>query len=131
MSYVTIGIGGIIGSLLRYFLSAASSSLWGVGFPIGTLLANLLGAFALGWLTNNVGISRKLPPHIVSGIGTGIIGSFTTFSTFSLETLQLIEHNRLFLALIYVSASFIGGLFLAWLGSFIAKKGKYMENDRL
>ncbi|MDE3838933.1 fluoride efflux transporter CrcB [Bacillus methanolicus] len=131
MSYVTVGLGGIIGSLLRYFLSVAALSLWGKGFPIGTLLANLLGAFALGWLTKNMYVARKLPPYIVSGIGTGIIGSFTTFSTFSLETIQLVEQNSMFLALIYVIASFIGGLFFAWLGSFIAQKATYTEIESL
>lgn len=131
MSYVTVGLGGIIGSLLRYFLSVAALSLWGKGFPIGTLLANLLGAFALGWLTKNMYVARKLPPYIASGIGTGIIGSFTTFSTFSLETIQLVEQNSMFLALIYVIASFIGGLFFAWLGSFIAQKATYTEIESL
>lgn len=129
--YVVIGFGGMIGSLLRYFLSITALSLWGKGFPFGTLLANLLGALTLGWLTKNKAIQRKLPPHIVSGIGTGIIGSFTTFSTFSLETIQLVEQNNLFLAFIYVIVSIIGGLFSVWLGSYIAKNAKYTGKDSL
>lgn len=131
MLYVMIGLGGMIGSLLRYFLSVSALSLWGEGFPVGTLMANLLGAFALGCLAKSKAVSRKLPPHIVNGIGTGIIGSFTTFSTFSLETMQLVEQNHLFIAFLYVILSLLGGLFSAWLGSFFALKVNHMEKDRL
>ncbi|EIJ78169.1 hypothetical protein PB1_11434 [Bacillus methanolicus PB1] len=131
MSYVTTGLGGIIGSLLRYFLSVTALSLWGDGFPFGTLAANLLGAFAFGWLTNNKAVFRKLPAHIVSGIGTGIIGSFTTFSTFSLETLQLVEQDHLFFAFLYVIFSLLGGLYCAWLGSCLAIKVSNTEKKSL
>jgi fluoride exporter len=126
-----VGLGGMIGSLLRYFLSVVSLSLWREGFPVGTLIANLLGAFALGWLTKNVAISRKLPPHIVSGIGTGIIGSFTTFSTFSLETIQFVEQNHLYNAFLYVILSLLGGLFFTWLGSYFALKVNNTEKKSL
>jgi fluoride exporter len=131
LSYVTIGIGGIIGSLLRYFLSVAALSLWGGGFPVGTLIANLIGAFSLGWLTKSKAVSRMFPPHIVSGIGTGMIGSFTTFSTFTLETIQLVEQNNLITAFLYIFLSLLGGLFSVLLGSYIALKVNNMEKESL
>ncbi|WP_257985027.1 fluoride efflux transporter CrcB [Bacillus sp. T33-2] len=114
--YIGVGFGGIIGSLLRYFLSAISGEYFIAAFPMGTLTANLAGSYVLGWLTSNLFENRGLHPVLVAGIGTGVIGSFTTFSSFALESVLLFESGKYAVALIYVLLSSGGGVFLAALG---------------
>lgn len=114
MVYLFVGIGGVIGSVLRYYVSVAMDSMI-TGFPIETLTVNLIGSFLLGLLPTLFTFFR-FHPHIINGVCTGLIGSFTTFSTFSVELLLLIEKSHLFLAFIYFLGSSIGGLFFAWTG---------------
>lgn len=116
MVYFFVGIGGIFGSLLRYFMSAIALDIWGNGFPIGTLLINLTGSFILGWFTTKVSLPKKLHPYIISTISTGVIGSYTTFSTFCLETVHLVENESYIKALLYVVISSFGGLLFVKFG---------------
>ncbi|WP_312472676.1 fluoride efflux transporter CrcB [Neobacillus sp.] len=124
MVYFYVGLGGIIGSLLRYSLAIIAVDFWGKGFPLGTLIINLSGAFLLGWITTHFVFPKKLHPYFLTALTTGVIGSYTTFSTFCLETVHLIEANEDILALLYILSSFLGGLFFVKLGSTIGEKGK-------
>lgn len=118
MNYVFIGVGGIVGSLLRYFLSIWTDQLWIHTFPYGTLIANLTGSFLLGIFTrvysNNVKVNRML----VLSISTGAIGSYTTMSTFSTEMIKLVDKGEFGLAFLYFLISLTGGLAASWLGYF-------------
>ncbi|MFP3381294.1 CrcB family protein, partial [Bacillus sp. SIMBA_069] len=76
---------------------------WHHSFPLATLLINLAGCFLLAWLTTYITRLNILPSEVITGIGTGFIGSFTTFSTFSVETVQLINHSEWSTAFLYVS----------------------------
>jgi fluoride exporter len=114
--YLFVGLGGAIGSLLRYFIGLISNSWLGAGFPIGTLTANLVGSFLLGWFTSGIVPLKKFPARLKTAIATGMIGSFTTFSTFSVETVGMLESNNLLLAILYVSISVVGGLYLIQFG---------------
>ena len=114
--YVVVGLAGIVGALLRYYLGLFVGGLWNGLFPLATWLANIIGCFALGWLTAYLPRLRNLPPYVVTGLGTGLVGSFTTFSTFSVETVQLLHTSHLELALFYVFLSMCGGLLMAWFG---------------
>ncbi|RLQ93756.1 fluoride efflux transporter CrcB [Falsibacillus albus] len=116
MNFIAVGVGGAIGSLLRFLVGIGSNHLWNVHFPLGTLIANLLGCFILGWFTSSYIKMKKLHPHILTGVGTGMIGSFTTFSTFSVESVQLMQENHYGTAYAYIMLSMIGGLFMSWLG---------------
>jgi fluoride exporter len=116
MNYLLVGVGGVIGSLLRYYLGVFTHSWWAYDFPLGALIINLIGSFVLGWLTTHIIKMKLLHPSILAGIGTGIIGSFTTFSTFSVETVTLIQHGLWLFALLYVVLSLFGGLLMSWLG---------------
>lgn len=116
MVYLYIGLGGMIGSFLRYYVTEISRYWWGYDFPFGTLLVNLIGSFALGWVIHKMIKSNLLSPQIWTGISTGLIGSFTTFSTFSVEAVSLIQHHLLGLTFIYVSLSFFGGILMSWIG---------------
>lgn len=115
MNFLFVGIGGIIGSLLRYFVSLFSLHV-NATFPVGTLIVNLFGCFVLGWLTKAVAEKKRWPEHLILGVNTGIIGSFTTFSTFSTEMVRLLLNQHYILACFYMLISSVGGLFLAKVG---------------
>ncbi|TCI20714.1 fluoride efflux transporter CrcB [Exiguobacterium sp. SL-9] len=116
MLYVYVGLAGALGALTRYGLGMAIGSYWIGVFPLGTLVINVIGSFILGWLTHFLFRSGRLSPTAVTALGTGFIGSFTTFSTFSVETIQLLEAGALGSALLYVTLSLGLGLFSSWLG---------------
>lgn len=116
MVYLGVGLGGMLGSLFRYLLSLGTSNILNNGFPIGTLIANYAGSLFLGWFTSRVIARSKLNPELSATIGTGLTGSFTTFSTFSIETLAMIENGSVVLAMLYVMLSAVGGLALAAAG---------------
>lgn len=116
MIYIGVGLGGMIGSLLRYFVSIGTNNFMNNGFPLGTLFVNLLGSLFLGWFTSNVLARKNLNPVVAAAIGTGLTGSFTTFSTFSLESLTLIESGRIGAAIVYILISALGGILLAAAG---------------
>lgn len=121
MVYLFIGIGGMIGSILRYLLSHIIPQIWGGDFPWGTLIINLSGSFFLGWITNKLVVLKKLPPQLLTALTTGVIGSYTTFSTFCLETVQLMEAGKYYLSLLYIVLSLMGGLLFVRIGLEIAE----------
>ncbi|MHC9160946.1 MULTISPECIES: fluoride efflux transporter CrcB [Exiguobacterium] len=116
MLYVYVGLAGAVGALARYGLGLMVDSLGSSVFPVATLLTNLIGSFLLGWLTHMFLRTGKPSPQFVTIVGTGMIGSFTTFSTFSVETIRLLEESRIGLALLYVFLSITLGLGSSWLG---------------
>ena len=104
-----MGLGGCLGSVLRYLLSLVPLDRTG-SFPVNTLLTNVLGAFAIGLLA---ALSRQsgLDSRLVLFLKTGVCGGFTTFSTFALETTGLLQSGRYLPAALYVLLSL--GLSLA------------------
>jgi CrcB protein len=116
MKYITVGAAGIVGALLRYALGLVMHESWTYAFPLATWLINITGSFLLAFLTMYVFQRKDIHPYISSAIGTGLIGSFTTFSTFSVETVQLLQQNAYAIAFSYVMASALGGLAMAWIG---------------
>jgi len=122
MRYLFVGLGGAVGSLLRYFIYHIMLKVGGGVFPfLGTLLVNLLGATALGWFTSKLLLSKKLPGPLGAAIGTGLIGSFTTFSTLSSELIALLQDKHYFLAVGYLLISIIGGLIFAFTGFLLGR----------
>ena len=98
--YVAVGIGGIIGAILRFLITYWFNS-FGNYFPIGILFVNILGCFLLGYL-QGLASARDIPEWIVRGLGTGLIGAFTTFSTFSMEVIYFFGQGRnLFFNILY------------------------------
>jgi len=123
-----IAIGGAIGALLRYALSGVAYKYLGSGFPWGTLCVNLIGAFAIGILW---GLSEKTA--ISSDFRTfafiGILGSFTTFSTYGLETFNLFRDGEIKLALANVLVTNVLGIALV-ISGFITSKYLMICIDR-
>lgn len=117
--YLAIGIGGMIGAVCRYGVS--TFFLPESGFPFGTLIANLLGCFLLSFLLNSSVIKQKLSLELFAALGTGVIGSFTTFSTFMVETVSMYESN-ISQAISYVGISIVGGLCFCFIGYRLATR---------
>ncbi|WP_199880583.1 fluoride efflux transporter CrcB [Bacillus massiliglaciei] len=116
MVYVLVGIAGMIGASLRYLLGVFFNQWWVHGFPAATFTANIAGSFILGWFTVFLPRVKALHPHLVTALGTGLVGSFTTFSTFSIETVRLLKDGAWGTALLYVLLSLWGGLLFSWAG---------------
>ncbi|HHW38593.1 MAG TPA: fluoride efflux transporter CrcB [Bacillales bacterium] len=115
MQILLVMIGGFIGAIGRFGVGEWLNP--NHGFPFGTLFVNLIGCFLLGWLLTYMGHRIKKQPYITLFLGTGVIGSFTTFSTFSVETIQLFDQGLVFLSLLYVLISIFFGLLLVYMGS--------------
>jgi CrcB protein len=108
---VQIALGGALGAVLRFMLSSVTVRLFGTGFPWGTFAVNLLGCFAMGVVASLV-LLRADPywQRNAPLLMTGILGGFTTFSAFALETHQLIERERLVAAAAYAGGSVVLGV---------------------
>lgn len=124
-----IGLFGMVGALCRYYLSDVPLFVHSI-FPLGTLICNLLGCFVLGWFNQRIRKSNKIHQYIKTGISTGLIGSFTTFSTFSVETLQLFKDDSVILGILYILVSFIGGWFFVWVGDKLGKSHALQVGER-
>ena len=107
---LTVAIGGL-GAIGRFTLDSAVSRRVGRSFPWGTLAVNLSGAFALGVLAG-----ATISDDAYRIAGTGLLGAYTTFSTWALESHRLAEDGRLRLGVANLLVSLVAGLALAWLG---------------
>jgi fluoride exporter len=114
--YVFIGLAGAAGSVVRFILGTGIDAHWIYNFPLGTLVVNLIGCFILGWLTTFIFQFNKLNPSTKAALGTGLVGSFTTFSAFSVETVELILEAEWLIAFLYMIISMTGGLLISWSG---------------
>jgi fluoride exporter len=129
VQYIYVGIGGMIGAMLRYTVGVVVNLWWVYSFPLGTLLANFIGSFTLAWLGTKLVRSKFLSPLIGTAITTGLIGSFTTFSTFSVETIDLMQHQEWIVCIFYITLSIVGGFYLAYLGYTLGSRTKVMEGN--
>lgn len=120
MVYLFVGAAGFLGAALRYGIGVFLFH-EGTVFPYATLTVNLLGSFLLAWLTTGLLMRFSWPAHVKTAIGTGFVGSFTTFSTLSVETVNLLLQGRIGLAFLYIAASIFGGLWMSRLGFHIQK----------
>lgn len=116
-----VGLGGFAGTLLRYWLSGVIARRYGETFPLGTLVVNALGCFVVGFLFYFFYDRSLTTPTARTVILIGVIGGFTTFSSYGLQTFTLLRDGELFLALVNVLASNVLGLSLVFLGYVLAK----------
>jgi fluoride exporter len=110
-----VGLGASFGAVARYVLDQAVTRRRGSTFPAGTWLINITGSFILGLLTG-LSAHHGLSDHVVTVIGTGVCGGYTTFSTFSYETVRLTEEGTGLVAVGNVVGSIAAGLAAAALG---------------
>jgi fluoride exporter len=114
MNLISVMLGGFFGALTRYGIGEWIQT--ENGFPLGTLLINLIGCFFLGWFLTFITLRKNIKPELTLLIGTGFVGSFTTFSTFSLETILLFQNGQGVYAVLYILTSIILGLMMAYFG---------------
>ncbi len=100
-----VAIGGATGSVARYLTGLAMTRLLGPGFPWGTITVNIVGSFAIGLLTELVARKLAAPMEMRLLLVVGFLGGFTTFSSFSLDTMALVERGAVLTAFGYVAAS--------------------------
>lgn len=117
MIWVAVAVGGGVGALMRFAISRWAAGAIGTGFPWGTLVVNALGAFLIGFLF--AWFAQRLlgiAPATRALVLTGVLGALTTFSTFSLETLELVQGGELVRAGLNVFANLALSLLLVWGG---------------
>jgi fluoride exporter len=112
LQMLLVALGGALGSVARFGVGFAAARWFGLAFPWGTLAVNVIGGLAMGMMAARIG-----PEHdsMRLFIGTGLLGGFTTFSAFSLETVRLLEHQP-GLAALYAIASLVLSVGGCWAG---------------
>jgi CrcB protein len=122
MAYIWIAAGGALGSVARFWASGAVASRIGLAFPWGTLAVNLTGSFVIGFFATITGVDGRwlAPPRFREFFMVGVCGGYTTFSSFSLQTLNLLQDGEWFRAIGNVVLSVVLCLFAVWLGHVLA-----------
>ena len=117
LDYLVIAFFAFIGGTARYWLGVWIPAV--SGFPLGTLLVNLLGCFIFSWLVKHILSDIDVSARVVLGVGVGFCGALTAFSYFALDTMKLVQSDQIGLAFIYLLLSFFGGLAMTVLGEII------------
>ena len=111
-----VAIGGGVGSVTRYITSVWAAERFGVAFPYGTLLVNVVGCYLLGLFMVLATERFMLPAHWRLLVASGFLGGLTTFSSFGYETLKLVQDGELLPAVQNVAANLFTGLAATWIG---------------
>lgn len=120
-TYIALAVGGVLGVYARFGLTRFIQSLYGQDFPLATLIVNLVGTFLLAFLFVQTLERVTISPAVRTGILTGGLGAFTTFSTFIMEALLLIEDGQAGKAALYLALSVGLGLAAAFCAVYIAR----------
>lgn len=119
--FAVVFLGGGLGSAGRHGVNLLAARLVGTQYPVGTFLINLLGSFAMGAVVEYFAARSGLAPQARLFLTTGVIGGFTTFSTFSLESAQLLDRGEPAAALVYIMGSAVLGVASLYLGMLAAR----------
>src|SRR5271168_1907569 len=120
-TYVAIAIGGALGCWARFAQTNLVQAIYGRDFPYATLSINVLGSFLMGFLFIETLERLTISPALRTGILTGVLGGYTTFSTFEMETLLLVEQGEPVRAVLYIVLSVGLGFLCAFGGAYIAR----------
>ena len=118
--YLAVAIGGMLGASLREWFELIIPTV--PSFPLGTWIINCTGSFLLAFLYAYTARIIRFPQWLRVGMVTGLLGAYTTFSTFCVETITLLQHGAFFAALSYLIISLTVGILFAFLGHFIANR---------
>ncbi len=123
MNYLFVMVGGAIGSAARYFVGQQAGRLLGTGWPWGTFAVNLIGGLAMGVLVATLALRGEADQERWRALlGVGVLGGFTTFSAFSLESALMIERKDYVLAALYVVASATLSIAAVFAGMLMTRK---------
>ena len=114
--YLMVGLGGALGSMLRFWAGGIISNRLGVRFPYGTFVINCTGSFLIGLIVTLLAERTHWSPNWRYLIPIGFIGGYTTFSTFELETFRNFQDGEMLIASLNVLLSVVVGFFSVWLG---------------
>jgi fluoride exporter len=117
MKYLMVGIGGAIGSVLRFWVSSTLGERIGARFPFGTFVVNITGSFLIGFVVTLLASKANWDPNWRYLIPIGFIGGYTTFSAFEYETLRSMQDGKLLVACLNVILSVTVGFAAVWLGT--------------
>ncbi|MCP3739005.1 fluoride efflux transporter CrcB [Rossellomorea sp. BNER] len=117
MNFLLICLGGFLGAILRYGFGIFIRKRFHSSFPLATFIVNILGSFLLGYI-----IGYGIGGYTLALLGTGFLGSFTTFSTFKLDSIRLINQKKLRTFIGYIFATYFFGVLLAFIGFYIGKQ---------
>ena len=116
MGYLIVFLGAGIGGALRHGVNLASTKLFGLGFPFGTLIVNIVGSFLMGLFASYFAFRTGIPQHMRLFLTTGVLGGFTTFSAFSLDAALLFERHAYWLAAAYMAGSVVASVLALFAG---------------
>lgn len=117
-----VAIGSAVGGVIRYLLGGAIQRALAASFPVGTMVINVTGSALLGFIFRYALDTPAVTPEIRALLGVGFCGGYTTFSTFSYETLTLLEDGDWRRAGLYVGVSLLGSVLAAFLGFMAARE---------
>ncbi len=117
-----VALGGALGSVARYGMTAAIGRFMGAGFPWGTLAVNVLGSFIMGILVEIFVKELPIIQELRAFLAVGVLGGFTTFSAFSLDAVTLIERGEINAAAVYVLASVVLSVSALFLGLWLMRQ---------
>ena len=123
LTIVAIAVGGGCGSVARFLVAREMGRLFGSFLPYGTLIVNVLGSLALGWLATVFLARPEINIALRLGIAVGFLGAFTTFSTFSFESVQLMLNGAVWRAALNVAVNTVVCLSMCYLGIQLARLG--------
>ena len=116
VEYLVIGVGGFLGANARYLVATWAAQRFGALFPYGTFIINITGSFILGFFLSVLQERTFIHPHYRLFFAVGFLGAYTTFSTFTYESLRLVQEGSLMLGLVNVVGSAVVGLLGAFFG---------------
>jgi CrcB protein len=122
MKFVYMGAFGLVGIFARYFMGVLTDRLFATPFPVGTFFINVIGSFLIGVVFVLGTEKAVLNPDVRIGIMVGLLGGFTTFSAYSLETMNLIEDSQIWFAALYFCLSPVAGLIGALGGLYLTRQ---------
>jgi fluoride exporter len=117
LKYLMVGIGGFLGSVLRFWLGSFIGGRLGVRFPYGTFVINVTGSFLIGMVLTVLVAKAHWSPNWRYLIPIGFIGGYTTFSTFEYETLRLFQDGQMLTAMLNITLSVVVGFAGVWVGA--------------
>ena len=121
LSIAAIAVGGGCGSVARFLVAREMERLFGSFLPYGTLIVNVLGSLALGWLATVFLARPEINIALRLGVAVGFLGAFTTFSTFSFESVQLMLNGAVWRAVLNVTVNTVVCLGMCYLGMQLAR----------
>jgi CrcB protein len=123
MKYLMVGIGGGLGSILRFWVGSYVSGRMGTRFPYGTFLINCTASFLIGLIITLLAEKTHWNPNLRYLIPIGFIGGYSTFSTFEYETFRLLQDGEMVSVALNVVLSVVVGFLAVWLGVMVGRSG--------